>query len=100
MKWSRDLLKNRCAPLCSACGAEVFEASPLAMSVICATCTTGLASKWARQGKEGSGKRCPDCDEPVQKFKRFCPKCAKKRRRTTLRAARNRSRQNAARKSL
>ena len=43
---------------------------------------------------EGTGRKCPDCGGPLQKYRQVCPACADRRRKATYRDAQNRRRRN------
>ena len=67
---------------CSRCGDEVLTAKGVAC--ICWRCTNLLAELCRLghfKGQDVSGKRCPDCNGPLPKYKSRCLGCAKKHQR-------------------
>jgi len=83
---------NPQAPSCSRCGEHVGSAGRKAGAVLCARCTDYLSRIWHLRGKKVARRACPDCGAELQHKHRYCPKCAEKRRRQSIRASQRRAR--------
>ena len=86
----REYLQQHEAPRCSRCGADTGEAREQTEAIICSRCTDYLCR--TPQAPKPVERSCPDCGGALDARERFCPKCTRKRRRDSLRRAKQRQR--------